>query len=420
VGKGGIVRVEVPFGDGTLSATIPESADVTVLEPKEIPQKDEVSLLNQAVMGPISSQPLNEFLSGRDEFLIVVNDATRQTPTAKVMKALEKMFSRFKPEFLIATGSHRAPTEDEIMSILGDVKQDFGTQIGYHDSRNSPMVDLGVTSRGTPVRINRRLFEFDRVLLINSVEPHYFAGFTGGRKSILPGVSSYETIEANHMLALEPSARTMTLAGNPVHEDMVEAVDLLDIDKLFSINLVLDGQKRMCFVGAGDITESFEAAVTYSREVNSVPVERLSDIVVSAASPPSDIDLYQSQKALDNAKLAARKGGTIVFATECREGIGKRVFFDLIAKEDDPASVVEKLRSGYELGWHKAAKMAEMSMEFDILAVTGLPPEDIRSIFMEPFPDLQSAMDQALENLGRDASIVVMPQGGLTVPRVRE
>ncbi|MCK4366549.1 MAG: nickel-dependent lactate racemase [Thermoplasmata archaeon] len=414
------MRVEVPYGDGTLSATIPESAHVTVLEPKEVPQKDEIGLLKEAVSDPISFKPLSEFLSGCNEFLVVVNDATRQTPTAKALEGLSEILRDKKPEFLVATGSHRAPTEDEIRSILGDFHRDFRDRIGYHDARNSEMVELGITSRGTPVKVNKKILEFDRVVLINSVEPHYFAGYTGGRKSILPGVSSYETIEANHKFALEPTAKTMSLEGNPVHEDMIEAIGFLDSDKLFSINLVLDGQKRIFFVGAGDIEDSFMEAVEYSHEVNSIPVRGPADLVVTATSPPSDIDLYQSQKALDNAKLVARKGGTIIFATKCREGIGKRKFFDLIAEEDNPASVLEKLKSGYELGWHKAAKMAEMAVEFQILAITALPPEDIRSIFMNPFSDLQSAIDHALESLGKASSIVVMPMGGLTVPRVRE
>lgn len=414
------MRVEVPYGDGTLSATIPESADVTVLEPKEVPAKDEIGLLKEATSDPISSAPLSEFLRGSSELLVVVNDATRQTPTARALEGLREILRHKNPEFLVATGSHRAPTEDEMVSILGKFHHEYRDRISHHDSRKSEMVELGATSRGTPVRVNRKLLEFDRVVLINSVEPHYFAGYSGGRKSILPGVSSYETIEANHKFALEPAARTMSLEGNPIHEDMTEAVGFLDHEKLFSINLVLDGQKRIYFVGAGDITDSFMEAVKYSHEVNSVPVRGPADLVITAASPPSDIELYQSQKALDNAKLVARKGGTIVFVTECREGIGKREFFDLIAREDDPASVLEKLQSGYKLGWHKAAKIAEMAMEFQILAVTALPPENIRSIFMNPFPDLQSAIDHALESLGEDSSIVVMLAGGLTVPRVRE
>ncbi|MEE8183034.1 MAG: nickel-dependent lactate racemase [Thermoplasmata archaeon] len=414
------MRVEVPYGDGTLSAAIPESAHVTVLEPKEVPPQDEIGLLREAISDPISFTPLSEFLSGRGEFLVVVNDATRQTPTARALEGLSEVLRDKKPEFLIATGSHRAPTEDEIGSIFGKFHHEYKDRIGYHDSRNSEMVELGVTSRGTPVRVNKKVLEFDRIVLINSVEPHYFAGYTGGRKSILPGVSSYETIEANHKFALEPAARTMSLEGNPVHEDMAEAIGFLDREKLFSINLVLDGRKRIYFAGAGDITDSFMEAVKYSHEVNSVPVRGPADLVVTATSPPSDIDLYQSQKALDNAKLVARKGGTIIFVTKCRQGIGKREFFDLIAEEDDPASVLEKLKSGYELGWHKAAKMAEMAMEFQILAITALPPEDIRSIFMNPFSDLQSAIDHALGSLGEDSSIVVMPMGGLTVPRVRE
>ncbi|MCJ2562544.1 MAG: lactate racemase domain-containing protein, partial [Candidatus Thermoplasmatota archaeon] len=234
------MRVEVPYGDGTLSAAIPESAHVTVLEPKEVPPKDEIGLLKEAMSNPISFTPLSEFLSGRSEFLVVVNDATRQTPTAKALEGLSEILRHKKPEFLIATGSHRAPTEDEMGSIFGKFHHEYKDRIGYHDSRNSEMVELGVTSRGTPVRVNKKVLEFDKIVLINSVEPHYFAGYTGGRKSILPGVSSYETIEANHKFALEPAARTTSLEGNPVHEDMAEAIGFLDREKLFSINLVLD------------------------------------------------------------------------------------------------------------------------------------------------------------------------------------
>lgn len=414
------MRVEVPYGDGTLSADLPESLDVTVIRPSEVPQKDENQLLLEAVSNPVASKPLTDFLGGHGEFLIVVNDATRQTPTAKVLKGLDEIFHGSEPEVLVATGSHRAPTEDELKSILGDFMGGHSGRIGYHDSRTSQMLEVGVTSRHTPVRVNRRLLEFDRVLLINSVEPHYFAGFTGGRKSILPGLSSYETIEANHKHALEPGARSMALAGNPVHEDMVEAVQFLDSEKLFSVNLVLDGQGRICFVGAGDIMGSFDEAVDHSREVNSVQVGGLSDIVITAASPPSDVDLYQSQKALDNAKLAVRKGGSIIFVSKCREGIGKRDFFDLIAEESEPSAVLEKLKSGYKLGWHKAAKMAEMTTDFDILTVTSLSPEEVKSVFLDPHKGLQSAVDKVLDKHGSNASVVVMPLGGLTVPRVRE
>ena len=413
------MRVEVPYGSGTLSAIFPESVDLTVIRPGEFPPKDEDRLILEAVSDPIASKPLDDFLMGHREFLVVVNDATRQTPTARVLRTLSEIMHVGKPEFLIATGSHRAPTHNEIRSILGDFIKCRAARISYHDSTSSEMVGIGVTSRGTPVRVNKRLLEFERVLLINSVEPHYFAGFTGGRKSVLPGLSSYETIEANHKHALEPGARTMSLAGNPVHEDMVEAVHFLDTGKLFSINIVLDGHGRTCFVGAGDIVGSFEEAVNCSREANTVQIAGLSDIVITAASPPSDIDLYQSQKALDNAKLAGRRGGAIIFVSRCEEGIGKREFFDLIAEESEPSAVLKKLKSGYKLGWHKAAKMAEMTVDFDILAVTGLPSEDVRSIFMEPHGDLQPAVDSALDKHGRDASVAVMPLGGLTVPRVR-
>ncbi|MFQ6127831.1 MAG: nickel-dependent lactate racemase [Thermoplasmata archaeon] len=413
------MRVEVPYGDGTLSARFPESVNMSVVRPNEVVRKNELLLLKEAISNPVSCEPLPEFLKDKDEFLVVVNDATRQTPTSKVLEGIDEVFGDKKAEFLIATGSHRAPTEEEIKSLFGKFCSKYRNHIRCHDSRKSETIRLGVTSRGTPVKLNKKLFDFERIILINSVEPHYFAGYTGGRKSILPGLASFETIEANHRFALEPSARTLSLKGNPVHEDMVEAVGYLDSEKLFSMNLVLDRHRRIYFVGAGDIDKSFLEAVRYSHDVHSVPVERSADLVITVASPPSDVNLYQSQKALDNAKLVARKEGTIILVSKCREGIGKKEFFDLIAGEKDPLSVLKKIKSGYKLGWHKAAKMAEMSLEFEIHAITDLPPESLRKIFMNPFSDLQFAINHALNSLGEDISALVMPMGGLTVPRVQ-
>lgn len=413
-------RVEVPYGNGPLTATLPEEARFQVVQPNEVPEKDELPLLEEALSNPVSCEPLSEFLGDREEFLVVVNDATRQTPTAKALEGMGDIIRLRKPEFLVATGSHRAPTLEEIKSIFGGLYSRFSDRIECHDARGSDTRELGVTSRGTPVRLNGKLFDFDRVVLINSVEPHYFAGYTGGRKSILPGVASFETIEANHKLALERSAKTLLLQGNPVHEDMVEALEHLDVERLFSINLVLDQQQRIYFASAGNINDSFLEATRHSHDVYAIAIEGLADIIITAAPSPSDINLYQSQKALDNAKLAARKGGTIIFIAECREGIGKREFFDLIAGEESPASVLRRIRSGYRLGWHKAAKLAEMSMEFDILAVTGLPEKDVKRIFMSPFPDLESATSHALHSLGNDVSVLAMPMGSLTVPRIRE
>lgn len=414
------MEVEVPYGEGTLTARLPRHLRTKIIEPNEVPEKDELRILDEAISNPVGCRPLSEFLDDVNKVLVVVNDATRQTPTARALKGLGEALYGKKAEFLIATGSHRAPTEEEIRSILGEFYTRFRDGIRYHDSRESKVEELGVTSRGTPVAVNRLLLDFERVVLINSVEPHYFAGFTGGRKSILPGVSSFETIEANHRLALEPRARTLTLKGNPVHEDMVEAIGFLDTERLFSLNLVLDRHGRIYFAAAGDINQSFLDAVRFSQDIYSVSVRAHADLVITVASPPSDINLYQSQKALDNAKLVTRKGGTIILVTKCREGIGKREFFDLIAAEKDPSSVLEKVRSGYKLGWHKAAKMAEMAMQFRILAVTTLPSQDIEGIFMRHFPDLQSAVEHSIQSLGEDIYALIMPQGGLTVPRVQE
>jgi nickel-dependent lactate racemase len=185
--------------------------------------------------------------------------------------------------------------------------------------------------------------ETGNVLVINSVEPHYFAGYTGGRKSFLPGVSSFKTVEMNHKFALSNKACSIALKGNPVHEDMVDAVNLLKDLNIFSIQVVLTTNNKLYAATAGHLHDSFNAAIKYCNDIYCVPLKKKGNIVITAAPYPMDIDFYQSQKALDNGKLALEDDGIIILVSKCREGVGDDTFLDLLCKADTPKKLFDVL-----------------------------------------------------------------------------
>ncbi|HEY3419733.1 MAG TPA: nickel-dependent lactate racemase [Methanomassiliicoccales archaeon] len=412
------MRIEVPYGkEGHQSLTIPEANYLGTLRPNELPHSDEQWELDRALQNPISSDRIEDFLRGGKDIVFIVNDGTRPTPTASVLRALSKRIDLKGVRFLIATGIHREPTEDEYRMIFGELYDSLKDQIHSHDSRKDPMVLLGHSKNGTEMSVNEIAVNADRLVIITSVEPHYFAGYTGGRKSFLPGVASYRTIEQNHKLAMGSEAQAIALAGNPVHEDMMDALQMVKGKKIFSIQAVLDRHQHVYRVAAGDLNLSFDQAVKWANDVFSVEIGEKADVVVSVAQYPMDIDLYQSQKALDNGKWALKEGGTLILVSKCRKGVGDEVFCNQLSLSTDPFQILKNLTQEYKLGYHKAAKVAEIMTWAKISAVTDLDPALIRRINMMPFKEVQSAVDQAIEN-GPESKVMVILDGSVLVPRL--
>lgn len=419
----------------SFSLEFPDKNLLAVVEPNEFERKGtSESILKGALSAPYGperreGQSLKDFLSGGKKLLIIINDATRPTPTAAMLGALvpELDASPIKNQditLIIATGAHRAPAEAEYQQILGPWHGRFRERCVYHNARdNSVMVDLGTTRNGTPILLNRLLFEADRIIATGSVEPHYFAGFTGGRKAFLPGIAAYRTIEANHKQALSPRSRSLALEGNPVHEDMMDALPLIKAP-VFSFMTVLDKEQGIADAACGDLMASFYAAVDTARKIFCVPVSSKADIVVSVAKFPMDIDLYQSQKAIDNGALALKDGGFLILVSSCRDGIGDEAYAKLLAQASSPADAIEQIRVLYKLGYHKAAKMAEVSGRATIKAITELPPERLASMFIESAPSPQKALDDALAELKKrgvaEPAILVLPDGCVTIPDPRQ
>lgn len=413
------MKLEIPYGRGRAEVEVEQSRVVAVVEPNVVPVDDEVETIRMGVEQPVGFESLEEFIADARDLLFIVNDHTRPTPTARILQAIYPKIKGKDARFLIATGIHRAPNAEELRVIFGDHLDVLKDRIHVHDARkDEDMTYLGVSSTGTEMYVNRLGVETHKLVTIGSVEPHYFAGYTGGRKSFLPGIASYRTIEQNHRHALSLRAQALVLKGNPVHEDMVDALKTIAGKEIFSIQTVLDGEKRVYYCGSGDIHASFLMAIDRAHEVYCVDVKEKADIVVAVAGYPSDVDLYQSQKALDNGKLALKEGGILILVSECRSGIGEEAYFQLLAGSDTPRDALSKIGRGYRLGYHKAAKMAEIATWAEVWGVTGLEDKDSDHAFIRPFHDVQQALDKAIETKGEAARILFLMDASLTVPRV--
>ena len=419
--EGSHIAVDVYYNGGTIGVDLPGKNLLAVLEPNDRTSSSRPQeLVKEALTHPEGSCSFDSFLGGKSSVLVIVNDGTRPTPTRYILDGIADRLDRIDVSFIVATGVHRGPTEDEYRFIFGDHYEHFRERIHVHDARdNAQMVHLGTSKNGTAMNVNRLAVEADAIIVIGSVEPHYFAGYTGGRKGILPGIASYETIEQNHKLALDEKAKALALEGNPVHEDMMDALKVIKTP-IFSIMTVLDKYHGIYRVTAGGIHEAFYAAIEAANDIFVPQVAQKADVVVTVATYPMDVDLYQAQKAIDNAKLVLKPGGTMILVAACREGVGEKAYIDLLSTSPTPQEVLKRIRESYTLGYHKAGKMAEVFLHAEVMALTELPDALLRQIFITPVNSLQEALDNAIARAGEDAKVVFLTDGCVSVPSVQK
>jgi len=414
------MKIDVPYGKETkIAVLVPDRNVAGVVYPNKVHARPEAETLQRALELPVKSKSFVDFLKDAKDVLFIVNDGTRPTPTAKVLEILSDKIRGKNMKFIIATGVHRAPTKEEFDFIFGKYYDEFKDLIHVHDcKKNEDMVHIGTSKSGTEMYVNKLGTEAHKIIIIGSVEPHYFGGYTGGRKSFLPGIASYKTIEQNHKHALKMGAKALALDGNPVHEDMIDALKTIADKEIFSIQTVLDAERRIYGATAGHIHDSFYAGIDKAKEVFCVKIKEKADVVVSIAPYPMDVDLYQSQKALDNGKLALKKGGVLIMVSKCRTGTGEKAFIELMSSMKTPREVLGKIDQEFKLGWHKAAKMAEIATWAEMWGVTDLEDSLLSSIFITPYHDIQKAISDALKKKGPDAKVLFLMDGSITVPMV--
>ena len=415
------MRLEFGFGAGVQVVEAPEQNVIGVLTPNDVPLGlTGAEAVLDALAHPIASPRLREIVKPGEKVAVVTSDVTRPMPTFAVMPALldELYAAGARPEdiaLVFALGSHRRQTPEEMRKLSGE--RAF-SEIRCLDSDPDDCVHFGVTSRGTPVDITRSVAEADRRILLANIEYHYFAGYSGGGKSLMPGASTREAIQRNHSLMVNPDACAGKLEGNPLREDIEEAAAMVKAD--FILNVVLDEHKKIVRAVAGDMVKAHRAGCEFLDRFYLKPIPERADIVlVSQGGSPKDLNLYQTQKALDNAKHAVKAGGVVILIGSCREGMGEKTFEEWMTCSPSPASMVERIRAEFKLGGHKAAAIAMVLESADIYLVSELPDDFVKKIFLKPYPSAQAALDAALNKLGPDATILAMPYGGSTLPRAQ-
>ena len=419
------MQTALKYGDGEATLDLSGALSVEFLTEGPAPVIDDLpsAFLRAVTAECVDCAPLNEVIGSQDKVTVVVSDITRfwmrQDKICPLLADYLCQVIGVKEEnivFLVALGTHRPQTTEELQKLVSpQVYSRF--QVVNHDCEALDLVDVGVTSRGTQVRVNP-LVVGRKVIIIGGTVHHLMSGFGGGRKSILPGISGTGTICQNHIHSLDPSAPRSNphigmgiLKDNPVHEDMVEAAAL--VAPAFGINLVANGHQEHCALVCGHWLHAWEKSCRMVQEYFGVPIKKKADVVIaSCGGYPKDINLYQAVKTLLNAAQALKDGGTMVFLAECREGGGTPEFFDWI-KPLAQGRLDAALREDFTISGYIFYAACEAIRKGRVLMLTKLSPDTVAPMALEAFPDVK-ALQKALDVRGKD--VYVMPYGGSIVP----
>ena len=410
----GTAQLRMDFNPDRFRTLTPQDSEARCLTDAE---------LQAALSEPVGAPTLEGIIGKNDRVLLVVPDATRVAGVERLAPLiLERLndhgLSDSQIEILIGGGIHRAPTTVEINRILGE-QVASRLAVHHHDANDeSSLVKLGHTTRGTPVELNRRLLENDHVIALGAITFHYFAGFSGGRKAILPGCASARAIRANHLLSFDleklqkrEGVATGRLEGNAVHEDMDEAVSMLNPS--FLVNTILNSRNEISSVYAGHWREAHRRGCNEYNAAHAVRIKgRRPVVIVSCGGAPRDANMIQSHKALEHAATALEPGGTMIALAECSQGLGRNDFLDWFVPGGSPATA-QKLLQGYQVNGQTAWGLRKKAETFRILLVSSFQDELVRQMGLEPHASLESAL--ATLN-GQEGYII--PNGLTTLPQL--
>ncbi len=423
LGKWGIVMKKYSwhYGKGNMEFTLDEkrvAAELHVAETK--PLADPIGAIHEALDHPIGTKALRELVKPGQRVMIIANDTTRVANTDIFMPILVDYLNEAGiPDnnitILFALGTHREMTQDEMISQVTEGIANRVTMLNSNARKEEDFVELGTTSFGTPVRFHKAAVEADHIICTGSVVHHYFAGFGGGRKALFPGCAQMETIRKNHSLMLRPGSEIGRLEGNPLYEDQLEGVAMCR--PTFLLNTVLNEKKEFTGVFGGDYIQAHKAACQLVEEQNGVRIKERTPIVIATCGGyPKDINLYQSQKSMDNAAMAVAPGGVVILLSECPEGSGSDVFDRTIDTYDSIDAIEEAVRKNFQIGEHKAYAITRLMKKADFYLVSALPDAYAKKAFFTPVHSVEEALALADKKLGADAKITLMPYASYTVP----
>jgi len=413
-------QFQFPFGHSLLKANIPANNIEAILKTKHIQGLDDEreSLIN-SLRNPIGCPSLVDCIDTNHKVVIIVTDNTRPCPDKKllppILDELERKIPSDNITIIVALGLHTPMDKEKLVKKFSRKILENYNVINHYVEQVS---NIGKTSRGTPIDININVLRVDFRISTGLIEPHFFAGFSGGRKSIAPGVSSTRSIHANHSYKMieHPKAKTGILDGNPIHEDMVEQAKVAKLD--FIVNVLLNDNGEITHIFAGDAQRAHETGCQICREKAGARIKNKVDIAISTnGGAPLDLDLYQTCKGIDNASKITREGGIIIIASACDEGVGPEEFEKLHATSNSPSEILQKIRNEELKGvqWQNQI-LAHAQMRHEIYLVSNLKENVVTNMKMTPIRTIEEGLEKALNILGNDAKIALIPEGPSLIP----
>jgi nickel-dependent lactate racemase len=422
------MKIKLAYGKTGLEIELPDELDVTVVEPQYVPSlPDPEAALREALKSPIESPPLRELVQPGSKVGIVFNDITRPTPDHLMLPAVLNELPHVPTENITlfnALGTHRPNTDAELRSMLGDALVD-NYRIVQNDSFDpTTQVHLGTTTRGHDVWLNRDFFECDTKILTGFIEPHFFAGFSGGGKVIMPGMAGQRTVLGNHDFGMiaDPKANWGMTRGNPVWEEIREVA--LKANPTFILNVALNRDKEITAVFAGDLDAAHAAGCEYVKKTAMAPVARPFDIAITTNSGyPLDLNLYQSVKGMSAAAQVVREGGTIIVAADCWDGIPEHgLYAQLLREADNPQELLDTVCAPGFLKqdqW-QAQIQAQIQLKADVYVRTdNLTEKQIEMALFQPSHRVEDTVTDLLDKYGPQAIICVLPEGPQTIPYIQ-
>ena len=416
------MKISIPYGRTHLQAEIPDAQVKAVLGThleSYTPPMGETELVEAALRAPIGSEPLEKLAAGKENIVLIASDHTRPVPSKVLVPPMLAAVRRGNPDakitILIATGCHRGTTKAELVEKFGPeiVEKEH---IVIHDCTDeSSLVTLGTLPSGGELRINRVAADADLLISEGFIEPHFFAGFSGGRKSVLPGIASRETVCWNHNadFIASPFARTGILEGNPIHRDMIYAARAAKL--AFICNVVINAEHKVMGAFAGDCEQAHIAGTEFLKGLCQCPRAEADIVITSNNGYPLDQNIYQAVKGMTAGEATCREGGVIIMVAACNDGHGGESFMKTVSAPGTAAQLLAAIEATPKADtladqWESQILLRILS-RFRVVLVSGADPEMVRAMKMHPAKDLPEALQTARSLLGREGSVTVIPEG---------
>jgi nickel-dependent lactate racemase len=422
------MRIQLDYGRTGLTVELPDDRIVGPLAMRPAPPlPDPAKAIADAIEHPIASRPLAELARGRRDACVLICDVTRPVPNAlilpRLLQTLERAgIARKDILILIATGLHRPNEGAELVELVG---REIAANYRIENHRGKELAEhvfLGVTPNGVPVHLDARYVRADLKITTGLIEPHLMAGYSGGRKVICPGIAALETVKIWHgpRFLEHPRADCGVVEGNPVHEENTRIALMAGCD--FIVNVCLDGQRRVTWVGAGDMMRAWEDGVRFvERVVKAVVAEPVDVVVTSCAGYPLDTTWYQAVKGLTGALPIVKQGGTIVLAASLTEGLGSPEFQQVMAENPDLKKFKQRILGTdyFVMDQWQLEELAKVVERCRVKVVTqGLSPETLRRCYVEPAASVEQAVADSLAEYGPAARVAVIPKGPYVLPYI--